>query len=225
MKETQITAYALNELQGEEREKFESDLASDQDLQRELGSASRVADGLAQVMSEPGEGLEPQAREKLLRAIAQNQQAFQQRRKIARFAVPISLAAAASIAVLLWVTGGTTTQGPVVAAADGGRAGAFEGAFSAKIRAKDEVFVFRGDGKLVSPADPLSGDPAGPFRISGIRASSLPGRTISMSESGRAALEMRADAGLSLSSPAVRMKPLIWDDELPRWSGFNQGQP
>ena len=47
MKETQMTAYALNELQGDEREKFESDLASDQDLQRELESASRVADGLA----------------------------------------------------------------------------------------------------------------------------------------------------------------------------------
>ena len=42
-----MTAYALNELQGDEREKFESDLASDQDLQRELESASRVADGLA----------------------------------------------------------------------------------------------------------------------------------------------------------------------------------
>ena len=56
MKETQMTAYALNELQGDEREKFESDLASDQDLQRELESASRVADGLAQVMSERGEG-------------------------------------------------------------------------------------------------------------------------------------------------------------------------
>lgn len=201
MKETDMTAYALNELQGDERDKFESDLASDQDLQRALESASRVADGLVQVMSEPGEGLEPQEREKLLRAIAENQQAFRQRRKIVRLAVPASLAAAASIAVLLWVTGGKTTQGPAMAAADG------------------------------AVSTDLSGDsaePMGSFRVAGIRTidpAGAAGRTINVSESGRAAMEMRADAGLSLTSPAVRMRPLIWDDELPRWSGWNQGQP
>lgn len=258
MKETQITAYALNELQGSERDNFESDLASDQDLQRALESASRVADGLAQVMSEPGEGLEPHAREKLLRAIAENQEAFRQRRKVVRFAVPVSLAAAASIAVLLWVTGGTTTQQPAVAAAD--RAGSAEierlpgaqpdgsddhlphlnrgltGGFTAKISSNNATFTFRRNGQLSGPSDTIqvtkqledSAEPTVPFRVSGIRTTYLngaAGRTISMSESGRAALEMRADAGLSLSSPAVRMKPLIWDDELPRWSGFNQAQP
>ena len=120
MNETRITDYAMNELQGEEREKFEADLAADPRLQADLHAASRVADGLAQVMSEPGEGLEPRAREKLLRAIAENQQALRQRRKIVPFALPISLAAAASIAVLLLVTGGETTPEPAVAAADGG---------------------------------------------------------------------------------------------------------
>jgi len=232
MKETQLTAYALNELQGDERDKFEADLASDQDLQHALESASRVADGLAVVMSEPGEGLEPQARAKLLRAIAENQEAFRQRRKIARFAVPVSLAAAASIAVLLWVTGGTTTQQPAVAAANRG----LSGGFVAKISSNKDSFTFRGNGQLsglsntvqVTAPSEDSAQPTMPFRVSGIRTTYLngaAGRTISMSESGRAALEMRADAGLSLSSPAVRMKPLIWDDELPRWSGFNDGQP
>ena len=42
------------------------------------------------------------------------------RRKIVRFAVPVSLAAAASIAVLLMVTGGKTTQEPAMAAAAAG---------------------------------------------------------------------------------------------------------
>ncbi len=43
------------------------------------------------------------------------------------------------------------------------------------------------------------------------------GRTISMSESARVAQELREDAGLSLTSPAVRIKPLIWVDDLTRW--------
>lgn len=258
MKEAQITAYALNELQGEEREKFEADLAADQRLQTDLHAASRVADGLAQVMSEPGEGLEPQAREKLLRAIAGNQRALRQRRKIVRLAVPISLAAAASIAVLLLVVGGKTTQGPAVAAADG--AGSAEvqrstgaqadsaddplpylnrgltGGFTAKIRSNKATFTFRGDGQLSSPTNSVqvaersegSAEPTAAFRVVGIRTTHLAGaagRTISMSESGRAALEMRSDGGLSLTSPALRMKPLSWDDELPRWGGFKQGQP
>jgi len=249
MNTTNITAYALNELHGGERESFESALAADQSLQGELVSASRVADALAQVMTEAGEGLEPQARETLLQAIAQNQKAFQQRKKIVRLAVPISLAAAASIAVLLWVTGGMTTQGPAVAAADGARVvenpptpqaamvhRGLTGGFAAKISEGKAVVAFRGDGQVLNPANPVevsirpsnSNEMSAPFQIHGIRTTYLAGsagRTISMSESGRAALEMRADGGLSLTSPAVRMKPLIWDDELPRWSGFKPEQP
>ena len=187
MNETRITDYALNELQGDEREKFESDLAADQRLQTDLHAASRVADGLAQILSEPGEGLEPRAREKLLRAITENQQALRQRRKIVRFAVPISLAAAASIAVLLLVAGGKTTQGPAVAAADG-------------------------------PATTQKQS----FRIDGIRTTYAEGRTITMSESARVAQELREDAGLSLTSPAVRMKPLIWDEDLTRLGSIGE---
>ena len=193
MKETQITAYALNELQGNERDEFESDLAADQKLQSELASASRVADGLAQAMNEPGQGLEPHAREKLLRAIAANQEALRAQRKVVRFAIPISLAAAASIAVLLWVTGGMT-------AAERGSNHGLSSRFTAGISAKNDVVVSRGDGQLGSV-----------------------GRTVNKSESARLAQELREDANLSLTSPAVRMKPLIWGDDLIRW-GSTEGQ-
>ena len=225
-----MTAYALNELQGHERDQFESDLAADELLQRELASASRVADGLAQVMTEPREGLEPRAREKLLRAIAANQEALRTQRKVVRWAMPISLAAAASIAVLLWVTGGMTTQGPAVAAADGaedpgaapeaGVSRGLSGGFAAKLQPEKAVFTFRGNGELSSPSN--AGEDR--FRIHGIRTDYKAGRIITMSESARVAQELRDDAGLSLTSPAVRMKPLIWDDELTRW-GNSAGQP
>ena len=216
MNEIHITDYALNELQGAEREKFESDLAADQRLQNKLHASSRVADGLAQIMSAPGEGLEPQAREKLLRAITQNQRALRQRRKIIRFAVPVSLAAAASIAVLLLVAGGKTTQGPAVAA-DRAVSGNRSGGFTAQINAKETTFTFRGDGQLSSPqSESTQGSAAGSFQVRGLQGSSLAGRTITMSESARVAQELRAEAGLSLTSPAVRIKPLIWDEDLSR---------
>ena len=200
MKETQITAYALNELQGDERDEFESDLAADQKLQGELASASLMADGLAQVMNEPGEGLDPHARQKLLRAIAANQEALRTQRKVVRFAMPISLAAAASIAVLLWVTGGMTTHEPAMTAAERGSDHGLSSAFAAGISAKNDAVMFRGDGQLGSV-----------------------GRTINKSESARLAQELREDANLSLTSPAVRMKPLIWGDDLTRW-GSTEGQ-
>jgi anti-sigma factor RsiW len=200
MKETQVTAYALNELQGDERDEFESDLAADQKLQGELASASRVADGLAQAMSEPGEGLDPHAREKLLRAIAANQEALRTQRKVVRFVIPISLAAAASIAVLLWVTGGMTTHQPAMTAAERGSNHGLSSGFTAGISAKNDVVASSGDGQLGSV-----------------------GRTINKSESARLAQEFREDANLSLTSPAVRMKPLIWGDDLIRW-GSTEGQ-
>lgn len=128
MNDPRTTAYALNELQGTEREKFESDLANDPLLQRDLLVACELTDALGEVAEEPVEGLEPQAKEKLLRAIAANQKAFRARRKIVRFAVPVSLAAAASIAVLLWVMG-ETMQGPAVAAVAGNKGAAVERIF------------------------------------------------------------------------------------------------
>ena len=191
MKEIEITAYALNELQKEDRDNFETGLAGDADLQSELHSVTRVADALEQIMVEPAEGLEAGAREPLLRTMTANQEAFRARRKIVRFAVPVSLAAAASIAVLLWVAGGTIPQGSAVAAADGA------------------------EQSSVSKA-PLAPE------VQGIRASYSSGRTISMSESARVAQELRADAGLSLTSPTVRMKALIWDDDLTRLGGTGQ---
>jgi len=219
MNDKRITDYALNELQGDERVKFESDLAADQHLQRELEMASRVADGLAQVMSQPGEGLEPMVREKLLRAIVENQQTLRQRRKIVRFAVPISLAAAASIAVLLLVVGGKTTQGPAVAAANQG----LSGGFAAKINSERTAFTFRGDGQLSSPrCEEVESGAAASFQVRGIHIASSSTRTISMSESARVAQELREDAGLSLTSPAVRMKPLIWDDDLTRLGSIGE---
>lgn len=117
MNDPRITAYALNELQGAERERFEADLAAGQGLQSDLLAACKVTDALGRVSDQPREGLEPQARARLLREIVANQEAFRVRRKIIRFAVPASLAAAASIALLLLVSGGTTTQNPAVAAA------------------------------------------------------------------------------------------------------------
>jgi len=117
MNDPRITAYALNELQGAEREKFEADLASGQHLQRDLLAACEITDAVGEVTEEPSEGLDPQARARLLREAIANQQSFRARRKIIRFAVPASLAAAASIALLLLVSGGTTTQKPAVAAA------------------------------------------------------------------------------------------------------------
>jgi len=117
MNDPRITAYALNELQGSEREKFEADLATNPNLQRDLLTACEITDALGEVTEEPSEGLEPQARVRLLRDIVANQQTFRARRKIIRFAMPASLAAAASIALLFFVSGGTTTQKPAVAAA------------------------------------------------------------------------------------------------------------
>jgi hypothetical protein len=65
-----------------------------------------------------------------------------------------------------------------------------------------------------------------PFTVRGIRTTQLAGsvgRTINKSESARLAQEFREDANLSLTSPAVRMKPLIWGDDLIRW-GSTEGQ-
>ena len=196
MKDTRTTAYALNELQGNEREKFESDLAADRNLQHELSSASRVADGLAQVMGEPVEGLEPRAREKLLRAMAANQEAWRAQRKAVRWAMPVSMAAAASIAVLLWITGGMTPQGPAMTAAGGERSGS---------------------GGLAAEAGP--GGEIGSFRTT-----DAAGRTIHLSESARAAREMRAQGSLSLTSPAVRTKSPLWNNDLPMWGDADRNQ-
>jgi hypothetical protein len=234
MNNARITAYALNELHGAEREKFETDLARDPGIQSGLQEESEIVGALGQVMTEPTVGLEQGAREHLLRAMAVNQEAFRARRKIVRFTVPISLAAAASIAVLLWVAGGTISQRPAVAAAEGAGdktaapegilSQALSGGFTAAVESKKDDFNFSGNGELANPADLSGTSNEARSRVNGIRTTYPQGRTISMSESARVAQELREDAGLSLTSPAVRMKPLIWDDDLSRW-GSAGGQP
>lgn len=196
MNDPRTTAYALNQLQGTEREKFESDLANDPLLQRDLLAACEITDALGEVAEEPGEGLEPQAREKLLRAIAANQEAFRARRKIVRFAIPVSLAAAASIAVLLWVSGGTATQEhPVAAARVPEAAGLARGAGTA---APEAVFTFNGDGQLsqsrLNPA----------------------GRIIALSANGKAAKEFRAQMMLTsnLNGVQVSKRSLLSDEKI-----------
>lgn len=204
MNDPRITAYALNELRGAEREKFEFDLAADLRTQTNLEQATEVVGALGQVMRQPGEGLEPQAREKLLREIGQNQKMFQRRRKIIRFALPVVWSAAASIVVLLSVSGGKTPQGPALAAADGAEVSA--------------------DENLSIPVAPGSAESTASSQVRGIDSLSGVGRTIGLSESGQAAWEMRAGTNFSFTSPALRMKPLIWDEELLRWGGFHGEQ-
>jgi len=232
MNETRITDYALNELQGKVREAFEFDLAADQHLQNELDASSRVADGLAQIMSEPGEGLEPMARERLLRAIAENQQALRQRQKMVRFAVPVSLAAAASIAVLLLVVGGKTTQETAVAAAgvpgseksSSGKTAAFvvdsqlvvanglSESFAAQISSKGQVFVFQGDQSHSTDYSPQTASQVGhrrDFNLAGTR-------TVQMRES--------ASMGETIASQdtfEIRVRPLLW--ESPETLGLGAG--
>lgn len=146
MNDPRITAYALNELQGADREKFEADLAGEQHLQRDLLAACEITDALGEVTEEPSEGLDPQARARLLREIIANQETFRARRKIIRFVAPVSLAAAASIALLLLVSGGTTTQKPAVAAARAPEAAAESEGNG------ERVFVLSGSAQVASGA-------------------------------------------------------------------------
>jgi hypothetical protein len=199
MKETQITAYALNELQRENRDNFERDLAGDADLQRDLQWTSRVADALEQIMAEPTEGLEPRAREGLLRAMAANQEAFRARRTIIRFAAPFSLAAAASIAVLLWVAGGTNHEGPavakVVAPQNKVTTRNKDGTFAAQISKEGNVFTFKGSGELSTNSFALTDS-----------------RVVFLSENAKAAQHASAQGALNTSNPgAIRIRSLLWE--------------
>lgn len=223
MNETRITDYALNELQGDERERFESDLATNESLQTELQAASGVVDSLTLVMSEPSEGLEPQARERLLLAIAENQRALRHRGKLTRLVVPFSLAAAASITLLMLVLGGKTAQEPVVTAADGDAIRDRPVGFVAELNSERDSAMFRGDGHFSNlRGEGDGGSASGSFEVHGIRNTASATRTISMSESARVARELREDGGLSLTSPAVRMKPLTWDDNLTRLGSMGE---
>ena len=54
MNDPRLTAYALGELSGREREKFERDLAASEDLQRELTATIDLTDALEQALARPG---------------------------------------------------------------------------------------------------------------------------------------------------------------------------
>lgn len=113
MNDPRITAYALGELEGRDREEFERDLAASGDLQRELDKAIRLAAELGrQPMSI--DLLKPAQRTTLLEQCVANQHAAHRRRKIIRLAVPLAIAAGVcllAVPVML-----RQTEAPVLAA-------------------------------------------------------------------------------------------------------------
>ncbi len=96
MNDPRITSYALGELEGPDREAFKRELAASDDLQKHLNETINLTKALG-ALPMPNEQLEN--RSALLEQCAKNQS---RRRKtnILRLAVPISLAAAASLVVV-----------------------------------------------------------------------------------------------------------------------------
>ena len=99
MNDPRITAYALGELTGKERDNFERELADSDALQSELNNIVSMANELGG-LPRPNEGLNTEDRIALLRACHENQAEFQRNKKILRWFIPVSLAAAASVAFL-----------------------------------------------------------------------------------------------------------------------------
>jgi hypothetical protein len=99
MNDPRITAYALGELTGKERDNFERELADSDALQSELNNVVWMANDLGR-LPKPSEGLTTEDRIALLRACHENQAEFQRNKKILRWFIPFGLAAAASVAFL-----------------------------------------------------------------------------------------------------------------------------
>ncbi|MFM8983820.1 MAG: hypothetical protein ACKOLA_13165, partial [Spartobacteria bacterium] len=99
MNDPRTTAYALGELTGSTREKFERELAKSDALQAELNDIIAMATQFDR-LPKSAEGFDPQTRLALLRACAENQAERQQNKKILRWFIPFGLAAAASVAFL-----------------------------------------------------------------------------------------------------------------------------
>jgi hypothetical protein len=129
------------------------------------------------------------------------------------------LAAAASIAVLFLVTGEKTKQEPAMAAAGGGaQTMSLEknahGSFSATISRDKEGFTFGGSGALSNPdAEPA----AGSFRVNSERI-------VFLSDSARAR-QVRAEVAEMPVAPALRQRPLLWDERLQRLGSTSQEAP
>ena len=101
--------YALGELHGERRDAFERALASSTALQQELKETIALIGTLQQV-SQSSEGLEDAQRERLLAACRNNITARKQRSTIIRFVIPLSLAALATIALVIAALTPSTNQ-------------------------------------------------------------------------------------------------------------------
>jgi anti-sigma factor RsiW len=82
MNDPRITAYALGELTGKERDNFERDLAGSDALQSELNNIVSMANELGG-LPKPSEGLTTEDRIALLRACHENQAEFQRNKKSA----------------------------------------------------------------------------------------------------------------------------------------------
>jgi len=103
MNDYRITAYALGELTGKDRDDFERELALSDELQENLDETIKMSACLGK-LPRPSEGFQPELRSKLLRACLENQSARQQQKKLYRFLAPLGLAAAASLIFLPYLT-------------------------------------------------------------------------------------------------------------------------
>lgn len=95
-----LTAYALGELTGAEREAFEAELALSEDLQRELIALTQLTDMIAQLPPNPEDQLDAEDRRALKTQIRSNL-AERQKTRWTRMAVVGTLTAAAACVVLL----------------------------------------------------------------------------------------------------------------------------
>ena len=91
-----ITAYALGELSGKDREAFEREMAGSDALQEDVRETADLA-GLLRKNLMKTENLDPETRKELLDKCAANQAAHSRKNNIIKMVVPISLAAAACL--------------------------------------------------------------------------------------------------------------------------------
>ncbi len=108
MKNPDCIDYALGELHGKRRDEFEHALASSPELQQELHETITLMDSLRGV-TKSTDSLAPDQRERLISQCQKNVASRQLASKVIRFALPLSLAAVAAIALIL---GGVSTRPP-----------------------------------------------------------------------------------------------------------------
>jgi len=111
MNDYRITAYALGELTGKERDDFEQELAISDELQGNLDETIKLLVCIGK-LPRPKEGFHPELRKKLLRACMENQSARQQQKKLYRLLAPIGLAVAASLIFLPYISRRSTPATP-----------------------------------------------------------------------------------------------------------------